>query len=388
VWAGAGALGANDGWLVLADTERAPLLLPEPLEIFPEPPGGRPESLAGQPEPLQGRPEPSAEERSPLAGRVLEALAGSGALFFRQIADAVESTEDADLLLALWDLVWAGRVTNDTLAPLRAYLRRAVPRPGPRSSPIVRRRPHVRLARLGPPAGAGRWSLVPERDLDPTRRLHAAAEQLLARHGLVTPGAVNAEGLPGGFAGVYPVFKIFEEAGRCRRGYFVEGLGGAQFALLGAVDRMRSFVQASEAEARALVLAATDPANPYGAALAWPERPEARGDSRRRQEDDARAAAGRTAHRPGRKAGAVVVLVEGRLALYVERGGRTLLSYEEDESLLRPAVEALAEAARAGMLGKLSVEKADGGAVLDTPLAKALVEAGFRATPRGLRVRG
>ncbi len=374
VWAGAGALGSNDGWLVLADAESAPLLLPEPLEVLPAP--------------LEVLAESVEAERSPLAGRVLEALAGSGALFFRQIADAAESSEDADLLLALWDLVWAGRVTNDTLAPLRAFLRRAVPRPGPRSSRGSRwSRGPGRLARLGPPAGAGRWSLVPERDLDPTRRLHAGAEQLLSRHGIVTPGAVNAERLPGGFAGVYPVFKAFEESGRCRRGYFVEGLGGAQFALLGAVDRMRSFVQPIEGQPDALVLAATDPANPYGAALPWPERPDAQGDRRRRHENGGPAGVGRTAHRPGRKAGAVVVLVEGRLVLYLERGGRTLLSYEEDVSLLRPAVQALADAARAGILGKLSVEKADGGAVLDTPLAQALLEAGFRATPRGLRVR-
>src|SRR4029077_19964557 len=124
-------------------------------------------------------------------------------------------------------------------------------------------------SRLGPPSAAGRWSLVPERLENPTRRLHATVESLLRRHGLLTRGAVMSERVPGGFAGVYPVLKAFEEAGRCRRGYFVEGLGGAQFAHAGAVDRLRGL---GPADGAVLVLAATDPANPYGAALPWPER--------------------------------------------------------------------------------------------------------------------
>src|SRR6266498_4291522 len=130
--------------------------------------------------------------------------------------------------------------------------------------------------RLGPPAGAGRWSLAPERSADNTRRLHAAAEQLLERHGVVTRGAVIAERVSGGFAGVYPVLKAMEEAGRCRRGYFVDALGAAQFAVPGAVDRMRSLVDRgsvqSRGEPQTVVLAAADPANPYGAALSWTER--------------------------------------------------------------------------------------------------------------------
>jgi ATP-dependent Lhr-like helicase len=180
---------------------------------------------------------------------------------------------------------------------------------------------------------------------------------------------VTAERLAGGFAAVYPVLKALEEAGRCRRGYFVEGLGGAQFALPGAVDRMRTLAR-DDVDTSAVVLAATDPANPYGAALPWPERPE-----------------GDVGHRPGRKVGAVVVLVGGRLALYLERGGRTLLSFCEEDAMLRAAVAGLADAADRGMLGRLSLERADGGAVLDTPLAQALVAAGFRPTPRGLRAR-
>jgi ATP-dependent helicase Lhr and Lhr-like helicase len=219
----------------------------------------------------------------------------------------------------------------------------------------------------------------------------------------VIRGAVAAERVPGGFAGIYPVLRAMEDAGQCRRGYFVEGLGAAQFALPGAVDRMRAL--AAEADsgpapadpwARAgdpaagspgpgffrnenpprealsvTVLAAGDPASPFGAALPWPERPgEAPGG-----------------HRPGRKAGSLVVLAAGELILYVERGGKTLLSWTSDPAVLGPAAAALASAARGGALGRLTIERADGSAVQDSPLARALEEAGFRPTPRGLRLR-
>ena len=222
---------------------------------------------------------------------------------------------------------------------------------------------------MGPPAGAGRWSVAPERLNDTTRRAHALAAQLLERYGIVTRGAVVAERIFGGFAAVYPVLKAMEESGRCRRGYFVEGLGGAQFALPGAVDRMRALVDPPTDKARTHVIAATDPANPYGAALAWPDRQSEHG------------------HRPGRKAGAVVVLVDGRLIIYVEKGGRSALSYSEDPELLQPAADALALAAHDGMLGKLTVEKADGEPVANTPFEEALLQAGFRASYRGLRIR-
>ena len=198
------------------------------------------------------------------------------------------------------------------------------------------------------------------------------AEQLLDRHGIVTRGVAPAEGIPGGFSAIYQVLKAFEETGKCRRGYFVEGLGAAQFAMPGAVDRMREIADDKASEQRAIVLAAADPANAYGAALPWPPRPG---------EDEKRG------HRPGRKAGALVVLVDGDLVLYVERGGRTLLTWSEEPETLQPAVDALALAVREGSLGKLSVEKADGEAIADSPLSRALLEAGFRATPRGLRLR-
>jgi ATP-dependent Lhr-like helicase len=200
---------------------------------------------------------------------------------------------------------------------------------------------------------------------------------------VLTRGAVAAERVPGGFAAVYPVLRAMEETGQCRRGYFVDGLGAAQFALPGAVDRMRAMAgdliaggtagaADSDRRGRTVVLAAADPAQPYGAALPWPSRPEETA----------------TSHRPGRKAGAVVVLFAGELALYVERGGKTLLSWTDDPAVLAPCAHALAAAVRDGALGRMTVEKADGGAVQDSPLAAALSAAGFRATPRGLRLRG
>ncbi|HZB57841.1 MAG TPA: DEAD/DEAH box helicase, partial [Actinomycetota bacterium] len=295
------------------------------------------------------------------------------------------------LLLAVWELVWAGHVTNDTLAPLRALVTSG-------SRPTTRRRAPARRygrrglptpTRTGPPAAAGRWSQVPTAEAgpsvvhnppsrpaetDPTRRLHAVAEQLLDRHGVLTRGAVVAERIPGGFAGVYPVLKAMEDAGRCRRGYFVDGLGGAQFAVPGAVDRLRALTDPPSSP-QTQVLSAADPANPYGAALAWPERTAAGSTGER------------PGHRPGRKAGAVVILVDGDLVLYVERGGRTLLTFTDHPDRLARAADALALAARDGALGRLAVEKADGETVFDSPLARALTEAGFRPTARGLRLR-
>ncbi|MCW2878881.1 MAG: box helicase [Sphaerisporangium sp.] len=350
VWAGQGSLPGGDGWVALFFADTAPLLLPPPAEIT----------------------------MTPLHEKVLEALSGGGALFFRDLESRVGSLDDTALAGVLWDLVWAGRVSGDTLAPLRATLGSG--RPAHRSA-AARRRRAVLPTRAGPPTVSGRWWLLPEPSDDATQRGHAQAEVLLERHGVVTKGAVAAERLTGGFASVYPVLRAFEETGRCRRGYFVEGLGGAQFAVPGAVDRMRAIAatlfsdfggarpqDAGASERRAVVLASTDPANPYGAALPWPVHP------------------GEVTHKPGRKAGALVVLVDGRLVLYVERGGKTLLSFADDDRL-QLAVDALALAVRDGALGKLTVEKADGTAIVDSPLAAALEAAGFHPTPRGLRLR-
>jgi ATP-dependent Lhr-like helicase len=202
---------------------------------------------------------------------------------------------------------------------------------------------------------------------DPTRASVALAEQLLTRHGIVTRGIVSSEKISGGFSAIYPVLKAMEESGRCRRGYFIEGLGGAQFALPGAVDRMRGLIEVRSSEATTQVLAATDPANPYGAALPWPAR--------------------EGSHRAGRKAGALVILVGGELVIYVERGGRSLLSYSADPNEVQPAVDALALAIREGLLGKVNVERADGDDVLDSPFARALIGAGFKPSSTGLRLR-
>ncbi|WP_425571067.1 ATP-dependent helicase [Nonomuraea ferruginea] len=341
VWAGQGSLPGGDGWVALYFADTAPLLLPEAGEITV----------------------------TPVHERILEELSGGGALFFRQLADRLGLLDDQAVATALWDLVWAGRVSGDTLAPMRAALGSG--RPAHR--PATRRRRAVLPSRSGPPTVAGRWWLLPEPAAEATLRAQAQAEVLLERHGVVTRGAVTAERLPGGFSPVYQVLRAYEESGRCRRGYFVEGLGGAQFALPGAVDRMRAMAPSSPdgppgEERRAVVLAAADPANPYGAALPWPAHP------------------GEVAHKPGRKAGALVVLVDGRLVLYVERGGKTLLSFADDDRL-RPAVDALALAVRDGVLGKLTVERADGEPIVDSPLGAALEEAGFHPTPRGLRLR-
>jgi len=354
LWAGAGSLPGNDGWVTLVTADRADLLLPVPAE-----PG------------------------TPFEGALLSLLEGDQALFFRSLVERVQApSSEHEVQQALWELVWAGHVTNDTLSPLRALLggraRRTAPsRPGRRVLP----------SRLGPPTVSGRWSRLPAASADATRRAHALAETLLDRHGVLTRGAVQAERAPGGFASVYGVLKASEEAGRVRRGYFVEGLGAAQFASPGAVDRMRALGREREEPAwttpvpggwkdtparprEAVVLAATDPANAYGAALAWP------------------AAVSEGGHRPGRKAGAVVVVVDGHLVLYVERGGRSLLSFTEDADLVAPAARALAGAVHGGALGRLTVERTDGTPALASSLGAALEEAGFVPTPRGLRLRG
>ncbi|WP_433496103.1 Lhr family helicase [Micromonospora sp. CA-248089] len=355
VWAGAGAISGGDGWVTLAYADVAPLLLPTPDEAL---------------------------TLTPLHESVLDALADGQALFFRSLSDRVGATDDAALAGAVWDLVWAGHLTNDTLAPLRAALGAGGAHRSRPSAPRTRYRRPGRVAlpsRGGPPTMAGRWSRLPERDIDPTRRATTLADLLLERHGVVTRGAVVAEQVTGGFAGVYPVLSAMEERGAARRGYFVEGLGAAQFAVPGAVDRIRALADESQSRGGpTVVLAATDPANPYGAALPWPERVVDSGDG----------AAPATGHRAGRKAGALVVLVGGDLVLYVERGGRTILSFTDDTDTLGAAGKALADAVHSGALGAISVERADGEAVHASPLRDALTAAGFRATPRGLRLRG
>lgn len=377
-WTGCGALAGTDGWLAVAPADVADLLLPEPEAEPPE---------------------------TPLHRALVDTLAGGGALFFRQLADSAGAAlvgagepapADDAVVTAIWDLVWAGLLTNDTLAPLRARLgapgsrggahrsRRSTPRG--RYAQLRAGRPAL-PTRTGPPSVGGRWALAVPREPDPTRRAHARAEAFLERHGVLTRGALATERVAGGFAAVYRVLRAMEDSGRARRGYVVEGLGAAQFAVPGAIDRLRALSRADagpvgEAEpypgaygspdgsqVPAVVLAAADPAQPYGAALPWP------------------ATTGDTKHRPGRKAGALVVLVDGAAALYVERGGRSLLSFTSDTAELRAAAEALAGAVHEGWLGTLAVERADGVGSLHSELSDVLTEAGFRVTPKGLRLR-
>ena len=347
IWTGHAPLPGSDGWVSLHLADQAHLTLPE-VESD----------------------EPTGVHRA-----VLDALDAGGAWFFRQLSDRVGSTSDAELSAALWELVWRGLITNDTLTPLRALVRSGTPSHRTRRTPP---RTGRMPARVGPPATAGRWALVPERDTDPTRRAKARAEHLLERHGVVTRGAVMSERVAGGFAGVYKVLSAFEDTGRCRRGYFIDGLGAAQFGTAGAIDRLRTFAEPESTtggKSVVVALAATDPANVFGAALPWPEPLDSE----------------RAGHRPGRKAGALVVIVDGALTVYVERGGRTLLTWSEDQDVLTPAMTALADAARRGALGRLTVERADGQALIggggETPIRQALSAAGFLATPKGLRLR-
>jgi len=385
VWQGHGALAAADGWISLHPADLAPLTLAGGATVGvggdPHAPASRarPGSIVTDAAPPSDGAIPAC---SPLADRVLAALATGGAMFLRALSDALRAATDPDaaaptdrdLADALWQLVWAGQVTNDTFAPVRALLsggtttHRAKPSATPRGRYARLRRPLVGVL-PPPPQAAGRWSLLPARDADATRRAVVWSELLLDRYGVVTRGSVAAEDLPGGFAGVYRVLAAAEDAGRVRRGYFVEGLGAAQFAETGVIDRLRA--QAEPRKKGAVVLAAADPANPYGAALAWPSRPSG------------------VAHLPGRKAGALVVVADGRLVCYLERGAKTILTWTDDPAALRPAAESLAQAVRTGALAGLTIEKVDGESVFASahPLLSALDEAGFHLTPRGLRFR-
>ncbi|GAA1512825.1 ATP-dependent helicase [Agromyces terreus] len=362
VWSGAAALAGDDGWITLHLADTAPLTLDPPPGV----------------------------ETTPLQREVLVALGSGGAYFFRQLADAVgrfgeldQPVADDELAEALWGLVWAGLVTNDTFAPVRALLAggrsaHRAPRSAPRSRMLRGRaalpRASSAVMRSGPPSVAGRWSILPVPDDDATRRAHALGEMLLDRYGVVTRGAVVAEGVVGGFALAYRTLRGFEDSGRSRRGYFIERLGAAQFAATGAVDRLRTHSDRADRSdgttggRSVLALAATDPANAYGAALPWPEPP------------------GESSHRAARKAGALVVLVDGELVLYVERGGKTMLAYADDPEVLGTAAEAVAGLVRGGRVRRLAVEAVNGAFVLSTPLGAALKAAGFGETPKGLRL--
>ncbi|KZS64872.1 ATP-dependent helicase [Mycobacterium kansasii] len=357
-WSGAGSISASDGWISLHLADSAPLTLALPPNL------------------------PTEIELTDTNRVILETLAGGGAYFFRQLTG--NGHAETDLKAALWELIWAGWVTGDTFAPVRAVLGGG-PGSRKRSAPAHRGHRPPRLsrysvahaqARAADPTVAGRWSALPPPEPDSTLRAHYHAELLLNRHGVLTKGAAAAEGVPGGFATLYKVLSAFEEAGRCQRGYFVESLGGAQFAVASTVDRLRSYldgIDPQRAEYRAVVLAATDPANPYGAALPWPGAERA------------------AAARPGRKAGALVVLVDGELAWFLERGGRTLLTFTDDPGASHAAAIALADLVAARRVASILVERVDGIPALQPGgpdwVTGALAEAGFVRTPRGLRLR-
>ncbi len=358
MWSGAGSISGSDGWVAFHSADTAPLTLAAGSEI-----------------------EFTATHRA-----ILDTLAGGGAFFFRQLGQ--DGIGEAELKSALWQLIWAGWITGDTFAPVRAMLSGGSGRK--RSAPAHRqgraKRPprlsrysvaHAQ-ARAADPTVAGRWSALPAAEPDSTTRAHHQAELLLNRHGVLTRGAVAVEGIPGGFAMLYKVLTAFEDAGRCQRGYFVESLGGAQFAVASTVDRLRSYldgVDPERPEYRAVVLAAADPANPYGAALPWPSR----------STDDGPA-------RPGRKAGALVVLVDGELVWFLERGGRSMLSFADDSAEANHAAAvALADLVAAGQVNSILIERINSapalGPQLSATVATALTDAGFARTPRGLRLR-
>ncbi|WP_405219303.1 DEAD/DEAH box helicase [Agrococcus sp. Ld7] len=338
-WTGAGALTGKDGRVVLRPSDTV-------------------EQRTG------------AEHEDPDAAALLEALSGGGALFAKQLSDIL-AFDLAKLADVLWPLVWAGRITNDTIAPLRAHLlgarARTAAAPSRRAAPVSRRR----LATARPirsdalPTLAGRWLMASAPAGSQTERAAQVADALLARYGVVTRGSVVAEDVPGGFHGVYQVLKAFEEAGHTRRGYFVDGLGAAQFADTPVVDGLRAR-QSSGPSDKVATVPTVDPANPFGASLPWPE---ARGD-----------------HRPTRRVGSLTTIAAGRCILHLERGGRSLLTFTDDEELLVRGVESLADAVVRQAGRRRVLEEVDGRSSLDSEVAALLERGGLRRTPRGFRI--
>jgi ATP-dependent Lhr-like helicase len=358
VWVGAGALGARDGRVRLCFADQLPLLAPG-------------WEAAGGAEPEGGA----------LHDAIRGLLAASGASFWGQLRAADPTATDDELLAALWDLVWAGEVTNDSFAPVRSAIAGRGSRSGStrgHGRPYAGGRPRPgRLTRLGPPAGQGRWSLVASlrtASPSPTEATHAQALQLVERYGVVTREAVLAEGLAGGFSGVYGVLKVLEERGQVRRGYFVDGLGAAQFAVPGAIDRLRAVRDTPDLAIDPddvpppIVLAATDPAQPYGAALAWPP----------------------SAGRPARSASAIVVLRAGTPLVWFDRRAHHLQRFPAGE---RDAawVDSLVALVKYGRVRSIEVRKVDSLAVGDPDVSASVLDglrtAGFADGYRGLTLR-
>ncbi len=369
VWAGAGAIGRSSGRVALYFRDDAAAI-------------GPPRTKGPSPEP----------PREPVHEALRARLRGAPCFFTDLLAEMSEFAPD-QLHDALWDLAWAGEATNDAFAPLRAPRLTLA-----RAQRERDRRTHPGRRFGGRRAGAqatvqGRWSLTeglfaPGRETDaasvrdaahdPRQRRRVLAELLLERYGILTREQVLAESVSGGFSALYDALIDLETLGVCRRGYFVEGLGGAQFALPGAVERLRAQrdpgAPYDPAQTPATVLAASDPAQPYGAALKWPVATTERQD------------AGAGARRPQRVAGAYVVLAGAEPVLYVERGGRGLTTLvASDDPRIAAALDALAAFVTAGHARlKLSIERVDGEPVVGSPLEALLVGAGFRQGPRKL----
>jgi ATP-dependent Lhr-like helicase len=337
VWIGAGALGKSGGRVALYFREDVRLAGPPPANVKLEPATGD-------------------------VHDAIRELLGLRPCFWLDLVGELDLAAE-ELHTALWDLAWGGEVTNDAFAPLRAPRLRGLQREQGRRG----RRFAARRAAAGQ-AVQGRWSLTePLFRNAPSAgpRLRAQAELMLERYGIVTRETVLAEGVPGGFASLYGEMSNLEMLGTARRGYFVEGLGGAQFALPGAVERLRS---QPSAEGRYLVLAATDPANPYGAGVPWPKREGGPGG-----------------RRPSRTPGAYVLLRDGEPLLFVERGGRGILRLSDlDDEALADAVGELARAAHEGLLPRLGIERVDGEPVIGSGLEEMLIAAGFSRQPRRL----
>jgi ATP-dependent helicase Lhr and Lhr-like helicase len=343
VWTGVEPLGERDGRIAVYLTDHLPLLRDPARGVEPPQDAG---SLTASGEEL-------------LESRILEHLSRQGASFFHQIQAAIGGFP-GDLVSTLWDLVWKGAITNDTFQALRAFTR---PRAG------AARGSRFRSRRIAPPSTQGRWSLVPPAGATATQRANALAQQLLSRYGVVTREAPALESIYGGFSAVYPVLKAMEEAGKVRRGYFVAGLGATQFASGGAVDLLRSLREPPE-EAETFLLPATDPANPYGAIVKWPDSPWTL----------------------SRSVGARVILVNGTMACYVSRGEKQVFVFlPEDEPLrstvAREVARALASLVREGTRRALLIHEVNEAPVSLHPIAAFLAEEGFIPTSMGYQMR-
>ena len=346
VWVGVGPLGDRDGRMAVYLSDHAPHLIEAIVE---------PSDLP-------------ARERA-----LLDELRRGGASFFGPLHEATGGGYPQDSVDALWNLVWRGLVTNDSLHALRAFVQ-----PAGRARRAVSTGRPFRSRRTSPPSGQGRWTLAPHAPAGrtPTEHRTALAHQLLTRHGVVTREVAAAEGVPGGFTGLYEIYKRMEERGRLRRGYFTLGVGATQFALPAALESLRS-LRADPDEVEVVQLAATDPGNPYGSILKWPGP------------DTPMAGAGRG---PTRTVGASVVLVNGRLAAFVARGGRSLTSYLPESEPDRSTAGRAVAARLAGWRdedrrdGALLISEINGAPASGHALGAWLVEAGFVATALGFQL--